>query len=1567
MEVVDPAPHFGSLSREHRTLGEPEEAWRSLEQQSGTDGEKWELVDVVLSGGAPWGFTLRGGLEYQEPLIITKVEEGSRAASAQLQVGDEIVSINAVPLSGYRQEAICLVKSSYRTLALGLKRRNEPFCRPHSWHSSKVSENPSEVCESDATAELAPIWQTKYDAGSPSAKDFTNCWGQPNLRQVSCKFSSVGNMESLERSSNKPQIAADQSLAVKGLCKHDSSYSPPDSNSSRSGTTPTDCMFYRGSPSSPRHRYLQIPVSNGGRVSPRIEDQTSSRFSSSGRLNLNPVWHVPEKSAAAHSPPPPPPPLRSDSFAATKVHEKGLVIPYPHGPPPYSHQKSHGKGADRQFGDYSKERGPESRRSYNAASKKDVLHVYLSPEDYNPNQLNPNKLFSLSSTDVRQGQNPFACQPQHQRQHSDEGPFYLHPRNTTVPKTQTVGTYYRSLQHLPTNAGAQNHTRSSTASPSCTAPDNNHDGMAHFRYYCITAQQPTQEASEERVEDGWRLETEATPPAVTDWNSQKAIKAKYPSPYLQPSENKNSNTEFCKQTLSPPSLEATSPGLGPMMVKSSSGEKEKENPWKKESGIADNHQNKHLHNHQANHQANCATTAQRNAQKDPWFSSSEHKICPQKTPLLHSLAQESKFLANSNLVTTNGSTIQETPDPSSGKLGRRSDRYATTLRNEIQEKRAQLQKSRSAAALSCPGETDEDAGVWKSTETSTSSSDGSFTNTYKDHLKEAQARVLQATSFKRRDLELPGNEAVSSQASVKADSTCGQVFRIGCRKRFPMDKRVHSFSEPDKINEVGMEEKKSPHQTSVGSFVDRCKFFEGASRPAFSKPIPKKSSLSPSEDVSGDKNKLASFGGENDRKVSSKQQLEKNKSGTAAEEQQRLGTFAEYEATWNLQKKSTEGRTSSRYRSAENILDSGAEERNSSVCIHERSRSSPSADFYGGVNQPAEKCMTESNQESKLDQQERHINSTSEGGHCQLNISEPLDLSPGSDSEHKDTPTPLHSNHTTKASSLLPPYPHHLHLHDAALERLLPPDNTQGPAPPKPAHPREDVSKQPETTCPSNSLEELPSLGHSPEKDPHPAAVPGPERRLENDKPFCTVAPPATPHSSSPRRSAEATVPSECLLQKLTDKNLANMQHEDLLSNILENSEPSSTVVKNVPTLVVHADSNSETENRHFLAQREVPGGPGGTANHQLCCRPCSPELSSSLCHDYTHQGPHRDTDCSASEVQAVVGATLGDTETETETAWPNAASSGHSEEDEKREELVKDIMGKDKSLVDILDQSKMKTTMDLMEGIYPQGEQILEGAQQRKKSGPKQTSPKTTQERRVDENMAAPVSLVTSSSYYSTSAPKAELLIKMKDMQEQMKEQDSEDELDIDLSSKKQELIDSLSKKLQVLREARESLQEDVQDNNALGEEVEATVQSVCKPNELDKFRMFVGDLDKVVSLLLSLSGRLARVENALNNLEEGTLAEEKRTLVEKRKLLIRQHEDAKELKENLDRRERLVYDILASHLSVESLADYQHFVKMKSALIIEQRKLEDRIKLGEEQLKCLKDSLPLEQRLRY
>lgn len=94
---------------------------------------------------------------------------------------------------------------------------------------------------------------------------------------------------------------------------------------------------------------------------------------------------------------------------------------------------------------------------------------------------------------------------------------------------------------------------------------------------------------------------------------------------------------------------------------------------------------------------------------------------------------------------------------------------------------------------------------------------------------------------------------------------------------------------------------------------------------------------------------------------------------------------------------------------------------------------------------------------------------------------------------------------------------------------------------------------------------------------------------------------------------------------------------------------------------------------------------------------------------------------------------------------------------------------------------------------------------------------------------------------------------------------------------SSQAELIGSLTHKLETLREAKGSLLMDIKLNNALGEEVEALIQELCKPNEFDKYKMFIGDLDKVVNLLLSLSGRLARVENVLSGLGEDASREER------------------------------------------------------------------------------------------
>uniref|UniRef100_G3URU8 ASD2 domain-containing protein n=2 Tax=Meleagris gallopavo TaxID=9103 RepID=G3URU8_MELGA len=172
-------------------------------------------------------------------------------------------------------------------------------------------------------------------------------------------------------------------------------------------------------------------------------------------------------------------------------------------------------------------------------------------------------------------------------------------------------------------------------------------------------------------------------------------------------------------------------------------------------------------------------------------------------------------------------------------------------------------------------------------------------------------------------------------------------------------------------------------------------------------------------------------------------------------------------------------------------------------------------------------------------------------------------------------------------------------------------------------------------------------------------------------------------------------------------------------------------------------------------------------------------------------------------------------------------------------------------------------------------------------------------------------------------------------------------------------QLVESLSRKLAVLREAQRGLQEDISANGALGEEVAARLQALCTPGEFDKYRLFVGDLDKVVNLLLSLSGRLARVENALSALGPHASSEDKVALREKQRLLAAQLEDAKELREHVGRREEAVGAMVARYLPPEQLQDYRHFVKMKSALTAEQRELDEKIKLGQEQLRCLRESL--------
>nr|XP_057914481.1 protein Shroom3 isoform X2 [Doryrhamphus excisus] len=191
------------------------------------------------------------------------------------------------------------------------------------------------------------------------------------------------------------------------------------------------------------------------------------------------------------------------------------------------------------------------------------------------------------------------------------------------------------------------------------------------------------------------------------------------------------------------------------------------------------------------------------------------------------------------------------------------------------------------------------------------------------------------------------------------------------------------------------------------------------------------------------------------------------------------------------------------------------------------------------------------------------------------------------------------------------------------------------------------------------------------------------------------------------------------------------------------------------------------------------------------------------------------------------------------------------------------------------------------------------------------------------------------------------------------------------DINTKKVELCDALRCSLVALRQEKEALCEEQRRHQALGASIESLVHNLCKINERDKYSMFIGttfgDLEKIMNLLLSLCSRLSRIDRSLLALQreevpqEGT-SEQRDSLHQKRSQLLSQTEDAWELKENLDRRQRVVHAILLGYLTEPQLQDYRHFVSTKPSLLTRQRNLDDLMRQREEQLTRLAETLPPE-----
>lgn len=78
---------------------------------------------VTLVGPAPWGFRLQGGKDFCQPLSVSRMTDGGKAANAKMCVGDLIVSINGISTEGMNHlEAQNKIKACTDQLSLTLQK-----------------------------------------------------------------------------------------------------------------------------------------------------------------------------------------------------------------------------------------------------------------------------------------------------------------------------------------------------------------------------------------------------------------------------------------------------------------------------------------------------------------------------------------------------------------------------------------------------------------------------------------------------------------------------------------------------------------------------------------------------------------------------------------------------------------------------------------------------------------------------------------------------------------------------------------------------------------------------------------------------------------------------------------------------------------------------------------------------------------------------------------------------------------------------------------------------------------------------------------------------------------------------------------------------------------------------------------------------------------------------------------------------------------------------------------------------------------------------------------------------
>uniref|UniRef100_A0A8B9LUY2 PDZ and LIM domain 1 (elfin) n=1 Tax=Astyanax mexicanus TaxID=7994 RepID=A0A8B9LUY2_ASTMX len=191
---------------------------------------------VVVQGPGPWGFRLVGGKDFEQPLTISRVTPGSKAAQANLCIGDMILAIDGEPTEGMTHlEAQNKIKGCVEEMVLSIDRSESKMWSPlvseegksHPYRMNLASE-PQEVKHIGSAHNRSAL-----PFNSPGSRVITSQYNNPaglysseNIQSFNSAVDCVKTPDASTETSNKPAVAADSEV-YKMLQENQESDEPP--------------------------------------------------------------------------------------------------------------------------------------------------------------------------------------------------------------------------------------------------------------------------------------------------------------------------------------------------------------------------------------------------------------------------------------------------------------------------------------------------------------------------------------------------------------------------------------------------------------------------------------------------------------------------------------------------------------------------------------------------------------------------------------------------------------------------------------------------------------------------------------------------------------------------------------------------------------------------------------------------------------------------------------------------------------------------------------------------------------------------------------------------------------------------------------------------------------------------------------------------------------------------------------------------------------------------------------------------------------------------------------------